>query len=160
LTHYNYTGAFFAYRELMKHINAYFPEIVPFELKNIDISNNEQGETDYSIKTDITYKVLDPSFFDNIPVSDINLAYFNCAYLNTNPDLPTVLFLRTSYSSLLGPLVAQHFNKTIMTHFMNMRHLEKYVNLWNPDIVIFETVEYQLNYFADAVIGIPELPSP
>jgi len=159
LAHYNFTGAFFAYRELMKHINVHFPGIIPFELKDIDISYNEKGETNWSIKTNITYKVLDTSFFNNISFSDIDFfnTSFNWACENTIPDLPTILYLRTSFSVPLGILVAQHFGKTIMTHFVNMGYLEEYVNKWKPDIVIFETVERQLGMFADAVIGIPEL---
>jgi len=159
LAHYNDTGAFFAYRELMKHINVHFPGIIPFELKDIDITYNEKGETDWSIKTNISYKELDPSFFNNISFSDIDFfnTHFNYAYENTVPDLPTILYLRTSFSYPLGILTAQHFGNTIMTHFVNMGHLEEYVNKWKPDIVVFETVERQLDMFADAVIGIPDL---
>ena len=153
LAHYNHTGAFFAYRELMKHIDVHFPGIIPFELKDIDISYNEKGETNWSIKTGLAYKEIYPSFVSGID----SFITFNKAYENIDPNLPTILFLRTSFSITLGVLAAQHFGKTIMTHFVNMGHIEEYVNLWKPDIVIFETVERQFDTFFDAVIGIPDL---
>jgi hypothetical protein len=48
--HYNQIGAFFAYRELMKHINIHFPEIVPFELSDIDISYDDKESPVVSLK--------------------------------------------------------------------------------------------------------------
>jgi hypothetical protein len=160
LSHYNHAGAFFAYRNLMKYINVSFPGIIPFELNDIDISYNEKGETNWSIKTSKDYKRLDTSFFNNFSFSDIDYynTSFNRAYENTNIDLPTILFLGTSFSFRTVELIAQHFGKVIMTHFVNMGLLEEYIHLCKPNIVIFETVERQFDMFADAVSRIPELP--
>jgi hypothetical protein len=159
LTHYNEIGAFFAYRELMKHVNTHFPEIAPYELDDIDISYNEKGIPDISIKTKITYKELAPSFFDDVELKRL-FSWENAAFENNNPDLPVILFLRDSYSHerYIGKYFASHFGRAIFIHYHNMEHLEEYIAKYKPDLVVFESAERQLRYFADCVAGIPELP--
>jgi hypothetical protein len=161
LSHYNGIGAFFAYRELMKHITTYFPWVMPLELADIDISYDEKGVHSVSLK-EKTYRYLGPSFFDN--VSFIDDAFwglaFNAAYENIDSDLPVILLLCTSYSGedMAGKFIIQTFGRTIITHFKNMEHIEEYITRFKPDIVVFESTEYQLNMFADSIAGIPELP--
>jgi len=161
-THYNEIGAFFAYRELMKHINKYFPELVSYGLNDITINYDEKAIPHVSLKAEKTYKELAPSFFDGVNFDDIDFfgRAFNNAYENRDTSLPVVLFLRTSFSSEVytGKFIAQHFGKTIMTHFVNMEHIEEYVTRFKPDIVVFEAVERQLEMFADRAAKIPELP--
>jgi len=168
LTHYNETGAFFAYRELMKHINTHFPEIVPYGLNDIDISYNEKGIPDISLKTKITYKEFALSFFDDVELNR-PFNWENAAFENHNPDLPVILFLRDSYTSyfsvkglderkFITQFIASHFGRAIFIHYQNMEHFEEYIAKYKPDIVVFESVERQLRYFADCVAGIPEFP--
>ena len=168
LTHYTEIGGFFAYRELMKHINIHFPEIVPYKLSDIDISYNEKGIPDISLKTKITYKELAPSFFDDVDLIR-PFTWENAAFENNNPDLPVILFLRDSYTSyfsvkgldekkFITQFIASHFGRAIFIHYHNMEHFEEYIAKYKPDIVVFESAERQLRYFADFVAGIPELP--
>jgi hypothetical protein len=161
LSHYNGIGAFFAYRELILHIVSYFPYITPLGLSDVDISYDEKGVHNVSLK-EKTYKKLEPSFFDNTSFIDdpfLGLG-FNAAYENLVPDLPVILLLRTSYSNeeYAGKFIAQTFGRTIMTHFSNLEHIEEYIALFKPDIVVFESTEYQLERFANSVARIPELP--
>jgi len=158
-THYNQIGAFFAYRELMKHINIHFPGIVPYDLNNIDISYDKKGIPSVSLKTEITYKKLDPSFFDDVDVVK-PFTWGNDAYENIDPNLPVILVLRDSYSEerFIGKYFAQHFSKAIFIHFQNMNRIEEYVTKYKPDIVVFESAERELGGFANCVAEIPELP--
>jgi hypothetical protein len=163
LIHYNEIGAFFAYRELMKHINVYFPQIIPYELGDIEIEYNKGGMHTVSLKAGITYRRLENSIFNNLNFSDdyfFGRGFGNEAYENIEIDLPVILFLRTSFSgeNYIGKYFAQHFGKVIMLHFINMEYIEEYIARFNPDIVVFESVERQLGIFADAVAKIPELP--
>jgi hypothetical protein len=162
LTHYNQIGAFFVYRELMRHINKYFPELISFELNDIIISYDEKAIPHASFKTEKAYEELPKSFFDGVNFADIDFygLSFNNAYENRDSNLPVILLLRTSFSgeAYSGKFIAQTFSKTIMTHFVNMEYIEEYVSRFKPDIVIFEAVERQLDMFADAVIRIPDLP--
>jgi hypothetical protein len=157
--HYNQIGAFFAYRELMKHINLHLPEIIPYELKDVDVKYDEKGRPLVSLKPKQAYQKLDSSFFDDVSY-DNNQHLFNAAYENADPNLPVILLLRDSYAEeqFIGKYLAQHFGKTIMIHFVNMAHIEEYIIRFKPDIVVIEAAERQLEIFADCVSRIPELP--
>jgi len=159
LTHYNQIGAFFAYRELMRHINFYFPEIVPFEPKDIVIKYEGTGTSHVSLKTEKTYSKLDPSFFDGVDVTR-PLTWENEAYENIQSDLPVILFLRDSYTmeGFIGKYIAQHFRKAIFIHLSKMEHFEEYITRYKPDIVVFESAERELKGFANSVARIPKLP--
>jgi len=161
LAHYTEIGAFFTYRELMKHINSYFPEITPYDVNDIEISYDEKN-TVYpivvSLKQEIAYKKLNPSFFDDVHV--VKFTWENRAYENINPNLPVILFLCDSYANenLIGKYFAQHFGKAIFIHYINIEHFEEFVDKYKPDIVVFETAERVISDFANVVIGIPKLP--
>jgi len=160
LLHYNEIGAFFAYRELMKHINKYFPDIVPYGLSDIEIDYDREGIPDVSLKTKTTYKKLEPSFFDDVELIR-PFTWEDVAFENKDADLPVVLFLRDSYASYtneayFGKYIAQQFSKAIFIHYVNMKHFEKYVDKYKPDLIVFESVHPDT--FGGFVIESPELP--
>jgi len=142
--HYNQIGAFFAYRELMKHINKHFPQVKPYNEDDIEISYDDIGRPNVSIKSGFTYEIQD-SFFIN--------------YENTKKNLPVILFFHDSYSAefFIGKYFAQQFSKAIFIHFDHISNIQEYINQFKPDIVVFESVERELGGFANYVIGIPEL---
>jgi hypothetical protein len=160
LMHYNEIGAFFAYRELMRHVNTYFPDMIPYELSDIDISYDETGIPDVSIKTGTSYTKLDPSFFDDVNVRSIGWEI--AAYENEEPNLPVILFLRDSYTgyserSFFANYLPQHFGKAIFIHYRNMEHFDEYIDRYRPDIVVLESAEFKLREFANCVAGITKL---
>jgi len=159
LAHYNQTGAFFAYRELMKHINAYFPQIIPYELDDIEISYDENGTPNVTLKSGFTYQSLDSSFFDNVDVGR-PFTWENHAYENMNSNLPVILFLCDSYTveRFIGKYFAEQFERAIFIHLVNICNIQEYIEFFKPDIVIIESAERALNGFPNNVIGIPELP--
>jgi hypothetical protein len=158
LAHYNEIGAFFAYRELMRHINIYFPEIISYELNDVDICYDRAGVPNASLKKEKAYKKLDKSFFNDVNISR-PFTWENEAYENTYSDLPVILFLRDSYAEELyiGKYIAQHFSKAIFIHYSNMEHFDEYIDRYKPDIVVFESAERALDGFAGRVTGIPKL---
>jgi len=148
--HYTEIAGFFAYRELMKHINVYFPEITPYELEDIEISYDNEGIPDVSLKTKPAYKKLDASFFDDVEVGRPFL-WENVAYENTNTNLPVILFFSDSFSGYFNSVlekkyikqfIASHFSKAIFIHISNFIRFQEYVEKYNPDIVVFETVDF------------------
>jgi len=166
--HYNEIGAFFAYRELMKHINIHFPRIVPYEINDIEIIYDKKGIPDISLKSEITYKKLDASFFNDVKLDQRPFTWENEVFENAVQNLPVILFIRDSYAGFSGfsdgrkmyisRYFAQHCSKTILIHWRNIRHLDEYITCYKPDIVVFESAERNLGYFAYDVAGIPELP--
>jgi hypothetical protein len=143
----------------MRHINFYFPEIVPFEPKDVVIKYDGTGTSHVSLKTEKTYRKLDPSFFDGVDVAR-PFTWENEAYENIQSDLPVILFLRDSYTVewFIGKYIAQHFGKAIFIHNQDIENFEEYVTRYKPDIVVFESAERVLRMFADFVSRIPELP--
>jgi hypothetical protein len=156
--HYTEIGAFFTYRELMKHINIYFPWMIPYELNDINIDYDETGLTFISIKKEITYNKLDSSFFDGIDLMRPFL-WENEIYENKDQDMPVILIIRDSFTQeqFIGKYIAQHFSKSIHIHYLNAKNFEEYIKEYKPDIVVFEAVEGQLGWFAACVAGIPQL---
>ena len=160
LVHYNEIGAFFAYRELMRHVNIYFPEIIPYELDDINIGYDRTGIPDVSIKAKTSYRKLDLSFFDDINIHrPFGWENANAMYENEEPDLPVILFLNDSfaYDQFIGKYFSNHFGKAIFIHYRSMEHFVEYIDRYKPDIVVFESAELELPAFANSVAGIPKL---
>jgi hypothetical protein len=157
--HYNEIGAFFAYRELMKHINIYFPNMIPYELDDIEITYDDKEIPYASLETGKSYKNLDPSFFDDVDLLR-PFTWENIAFENMKPNLPVILFFCDSYAAeqYIGKYFAQQFGKAIFTHYINIGNIEESVDQYNPDIVIFESAERGLTGFANYVFTIPKLP--
>jgi hypothetical protein len=142
LTHYNEIGAFFAYRELMNHINTYFSQFKPYTLNDVDIKYDENGMSTVSLKQEPSYKKLGDDFQGII------------VFENDDTNLPVILFMRDSYGNenYFTKYICEHFGKTILIHYQNMKNLEKYIDTFNPDIVVFETAERQIGGFASLLV--------
>jgi len=148
LLHYNETGSFIAYQELMKHVNKYFPNIVPFTLEDVNITYRINGSSSVTLKHEKKYRRIESRFFDDA-----------LEFENKDSSLPKLLLLRDSYASWFSNYFPQHFSRTIIhSYWGNLEHLVEYINLYKPDIVVFESAERAIPLFASSVIGIPELP--
>ncbi|GHU08144.1 hypothetical protein FACS1894158_17210 [Betaproteobacteria bacterium] len=156
LTHYNEIGSFFAYQELMRHIQPYFPDFVSYGMEDVTIRHDDDGTATVSLKQAAAYKELAQDFFDDITVAR-PFTTENQAFENNNADLPTILILCDSYvthTSFLTKYIAQQFGKTIAIHYRNLDHFEEYITKYDPDIVLFETSERQLGWLVASVMGI------
>jgi hypothetical protein len=147
LCHYNETGSFIAYQELMRHINKYFSNLESFTMKDIDIKYLINGSSNVTIKDEKNYEQIKPRFFDDA-----------IEFENKNSRLPTLLLFRDSYADFFPNYLPQHFGRTIMHHWRTLEHLEEYIDLYKPDIVVFESAERGIPDFANYVIKIPQLP--
>lgn len=154
--HYNEIGAFFAYQELMRHINVYMPEMKPFTINDIEISFDEEHIPIVSLKHTVTYEKLEQDFFNDAEL-ERPFTWQNTAFTNHDDSLPTILFMRDSFigytdpPNFLSKYIPEHFGKTILIQYTNMEHFSEYVDLYNPDIVVFETVERSLALFVDSI---------
>ena len=154
--HWNEVGAFFVYRELMKHIGAYIPGTEPLTIDDIDIVYSEDGIPCVTLKQDVAYKKLGPDFFDGVPM-DRPFSWENVAYFNDDTELPTILFMCDSFGETFCKYIPQQFGKTIMIHYKNMEFFKEYCELYEPDIVVLEVAERQLTW-APEYIYINEPP--
>ena len=154
LEHYNDIGAFFAYRELMRHIDKYIPGIKSFTIDDVNISYDENDIPKVSLKQELTHKKLDPGFFDNVSVAHPSEAD---AFENNNMSLPKILIMRDSYMGQplsISRYISEHFGQTVLIHYINMEHFEDYVNEFKPDIVVFEVAERELNNFSNLIMRV------
>ena len=154
--HYNEIGAFFAYRELMRHINVYFPGIVPYEFSDVEIGQDHNGEARVTLKPPRTYMKFPESFFLNFQGYFEGIDWGQEAYANPGSGPPVILMMRDSYAHeyYLGKYLAQHFDMTVMIHLYNMRHFQQFFEVYRPDIVLFQVAERGLRGFADALASV------
>jgi len=150
--------SFIAYSELMKHINIYFPEITPYNINDIEINYDENTPSPYLyLKAERTYKEINASFFNDVELNR-PFTWENMVFENTRHDLPEILFFRDSFSVGVGKYIAQQFGKTIFIHWGNLEHFKNIIEKYKPDLVVFESAEYQIKYFNNYVNCIPKLP--
>lgn len=142
LWHYNETGAFFAYQELMKHVNAYFPSLTPFSLDDVNITYLPDGASRVRLKSGVSFKRIDEKEENDARVFE-----------NQNRDLPTLLLMRDSYSYPFDFYLPQHFSTTISRRHREAEHLEEYVYVYKPDIVIFEVAERGIAGFTTSFLS-------
>jgi len=147
LCHYNETGSFIAYNELMKHIKRYFPNLEPLTLDDVDITYLINGSSNVTLKHERNYEQIEARFIDGA-----------IEFENKDSSLPTLLLFRDSYADFFSNYLPQHFCRTIMHHWNTLGRFEEYIDLYKPNIVVFESAERGIPDFTKSVIGIPELP--
>jgi len=147
LCHNNETGSFAAYNELMKHINKYFPNLKPLTFEDVDITYYINGSSSLTLKHERNYERIEARFIDDA-----------LEYVNKDSSLPTLLLFHDSYSGKFPDYLPQHFGRVIMHHWRTLGHLEEYIDLYKPDIVVFGAAERAIPEFARAAIEMPELP--
>jgi len=149
LCHYNETGSFIAYMELMKHINKYFPNLKSFTFDDVDIKYFANGSSKLNLKQEKKYKKIEARFFDDA-----------VEFENEDLSLPVILFICDSYTNWFPDYLPQHFGRVIMHNFnyVTLEHFQEYIDLYKPDIVVFESAERVIRVFANQVIDILELP--
>lgn len=148
--HWNNYGAFIGYLDLMGKVKKYFPSTKVLSWNDFDIATYKRevkvynavpfSETDYSFKLKNsgtafqTYGIL-----DGLDLKSSALCY---TYINSNKDLPKALIFGDSYFyGFLIPDLAESFSQLTFIHTANSDRIESLINLFNPDIVIYESAE-------------------
>jgi len=147
LCHYNETGSFVAYRELMRHINKYFPNLKPFTFDDVDITYLFNGSSNVTLKQEKNYNVIEARFFDDA-----------VEFENDDTSLPVILLLCDSYAEWFKNYLPQHFGRTIVHHWYKLDQLEEFIDLYKPDIVVIEFAERAIPCFARTAIAMHKLP--
>jgi hypothetical protein len=147
LCHYNETGSFIACLELMGHINKYFPKLKPLTFEDVDITYHINGSSSVTLKNERNYDQIKARFIDDA-----------LEFENKDLNLPTLLLLHDSYAGKFPDYLPQYFGRVILHHWNTLDYFEEYIGKYKPDIVVFESAERAIPGFAEAVIGITELP--
>jgi len=126
----------------MNHIKIYFPYLKSYSIEDINIIYRYNGSSSVSLKKEATYSRIDSRFFNDA-----------IEFKNNNTNLPILLLLRDSYADWFHNYLPQHFSRTIFHHWETIEHLEEYIDLYDPNIVVFELAERNIPLFASAVIN-------
>lgn len=158
-THWNKLGAFKGYNQLAKNLNKIYPHIKPLSLDDYyiyeipstkeDIAlmlNLKINDRKISIKRGtnrITSKQLPkkyPKRFSSRPTSE--LRYKNI--INKKGKKIKILVFRDSFATALVEYFNLHFDETVFLWTSKMD--KSLIKAENPDIVVFEIVERNLNH--------------
>jgi len=150
LAHYNVIGGFFAYQELMRHIQAYLPDIRIMSVDEVSFTYEEEDIPSITLNEGLKYEALGDDFYDGLPMERPFLRG-TAATRNIDPGLPTLLMMRDSYYSLdLLPELPQSFSQTLLIDYLgNMGNFRQYIETYNPDIVVFGIAEREIAIFAN-----------
>lgn len=152
--HWNNAGAFLGYQDLMQHIRKYLPgvrmltkddfNLVPRTIHTSvynSVSFSEQ-DTAYNLKKPTAHLV--PNALDQL---NLIYPYLNYLYVNNNPKLPKIMVVGDSYFySFELPALAESFSQVTFIHTYNIGRLQNLVEIFHPDLVVYENVEREFPY--------------
>ena len=161
VTHWNRRGALVGYFELMNRMKKYIPDLKVLKWEDFNTEDYQrQGEivngipvkeidTKYTLKSGYTSK-LDNRIFKHITVGDSsNLSY---RYINENSQLPKLLIMGDSFIyQFILPEISESFSEVVFLHLNNLMDIKKYVEIFNPDMVLLEAMEPAITSIKDNV---------
>ncbi|WP_315118248.1 alginate O-acetyltransferase AlgX-related protein [uncultured Clostridium sp.] len=157
--HWNETGAIVGISSILDELHDLDSRVDKFDISKFEeveytnttlpasyFSINEKT-THYNLKKDNSVSVTD---FDNeIKISEqfTNFAHYKNP---NNKDAPKILIFAGSYFQGRDKFLTENFSELIRIHnYHNVVDYDYYINIFNPDIVLFESTEYthSNNYF-------------
>lgn len=155
-THWNDYGAFIAYNQIISKLGTYYPELKPMPLTDFDFVHIEHAgdltsmlgmeeyfkEKTYTLipKNNRTAKITAIDNIDGIGSKGMLLSECNsCSNV-------TIVVVGDSFNVALTPFIAEHFSKGVyIQKAENPDVMGKIIMKVKPDIVLFETVERDMN---------------
>ena len=154
--HWNETGAIIGTSAILDKLNEMDPTISKFDINDYTIEtriNTTLPVSYFPINEETTtYELSDPKIKavttfnnSNIKISESYRNFFH--YINEgNPTAPKVLLFAGSYFTEDHKFLTESFSEFILVHnYINILNFDYYINLFDPDIVIFESTEYTHN---------------
>ena len=164
--HWNQNGAFAAYSQLYQAIRTRFPAVTMLAREEFEITDviehyqciscfpiNEPVPR-YSLKTSRA-RIYESSNLYWDTVDRLNRNSFFMRSVNDDPalaDTPKLLIFHDSYlMPYLGgtDFLSEHFREVTLIHNLNLSELRFFIQLYRPDLVILESVEREMNPYAD-----------
>jgi alginate O-acetyltransferase complex protein AlgJ len=154
--HWNANGIFIGYQQLMSHVKTYFPNIKVLSKDDFKITTQKVETKVYNsvpfYENDSIYTYKYPATavetFGDLDTLNLTYPWLNYTYENIdNKNLPTVLVFGDSYTdNWMLPYFAQSFSKVIFVHTENIDRLQYLVDIYHPNLVIFEEVERMFDH--------------
>ncbi len=156
--HWNETGAIIGISEILKDLNYIDNKIGVFDISVFEANekiNNVLPNSNFKInEKTTTYNLINDSLesisdFNNEIKLDSNYHNFNYYKNKFNKEGPRILIFAGSYFNDKEKFLINNFSEVIKIHnYRNVVDYEYYINIFNPDIVLFESTEYtHMNYY-------------
>lgn len=162
--HWNETGAIIAISAIIDKLNEIDSRIGKLDITNFKSEEfiNEtlpasyfeisENTIHYNLKNDESEKV-------DLSAQDIEIdnQYRNFSYYrnNNNQDAPKILIFAGSYFNDKEKFLTTNFSEVIKVHnYRNVINFDYYINLFNPDIVLFESTNYTHSDYYFSVNGL------
>ena len=150
--HWNETGAIVGFSAIIDRLNELDNRVGSFDINNYeeDTAINEtlvasnfvinEETTVYNLKGDNIVAVKD---YEDEIYRDEKFRYFTHYKNLTNTDAPRLLIFAGSYFNNKEKFITNNFSEVMKIHnYTNVIDYEYYINIYNPDIVLFESTEY------------------
>jgi hypothetical protein len=168
-THWNETGAYVAYVEIIKALAVDHPELVPYPDKFLQFredtaSANSRGDKELARMIQANYIRLEPNLFatrdllemvNQIDFPGATIGYHRITWI-PGSDLPTLMMFHDSFGLAgLNGFLSLNFSKVsyifrqASADFLN----RKTIAMFAPDVVIYEVVERNLNVMEANLAG-------
>lgn len=150
--HWNETGAIIGISAILDRLHELDSRVKLFDINNFEITEYENTTlpASYFPISEYTYKyeliennsVEVEDFKETIQISDQFRTFVH--YKNeSNVDAPKILVFAGSYFNSKDKFLTESFSEYIKVHnYHNVINYDYYINLFNPDIVLFESTEY------------------
>ncbi len=156
--HWNETGATIGMSSILDRLNALDSSVNKFDInkfKAVEYTNTtlpvshfaiNEKTTHYNLKKDNSIAIID--FSDEIKKSN-QFRYFTHYKNLGNKNAPKILIFAGSYFHGRDKFLTENFSELISIHnYHNVIDYDYYINIFNPDIVLFESTEYtHLDYY-------------
>ncbi len=157
--HWNSYGKFIGYKAIMERVKKYFPDIKTLNFNDFSINMDKRSGNIGGIEVEELEHYFMPKYIPSAELSgddywkDKSLLYEHIRYKNINDELPKLLIIGDSYFYLEPTLsfFAESFSETVFIHNHESNKISDYVNIVQPDIVIYETVERMFDGSSSAI---------
>ncbi|MCR5108735.1 MAG: hypothetical protein K6B28_11295 [Lachnospiraceae bacterium] len=153
-THWNEDGAFIGHELLDEKIQEYFDDVAPLSRDDYDRTMETEDSLDVSrfpINEQVPLYTLkedkSQNFTDLLLTSlEFENPSFYCHFVNPECENNKILLVFTdSYFKGYYKFYQNRFREVYFVHRQNYRNLQYYVNLFFPDMVVFETAERSIS---------------
>lgn len=162
--HWNDLGCFYGMNHLLERIHEDFPDVSPLTFDDFSISSSNKTSllvSDFPIEENVpvffplaSFQNKTSQVVDELALDPRYTAFHYFANDNVNSsDLPRTLIFQGSYLNGRTQFLYQNTSEEMGVHnYQNVLNLPYWVNLMQPDLVIFEVAEYVFSdqYFDSA----------
>lgn len=150
--HWNETGAIIGISAILDRLNMLDSRVGKFDINKYESKeyiNTTLSSSYFPInETTIKYELINSNakyikdYEDEIVRSE-NFAGYSHYINNSNEDKPRILIFSGSYFNNKEKFLVESFSEVMKIHnYHNVINYDYYINIFNPDIVLFESTEY------------------